>query len=211
MAALENQKWESFAGFVATSMTVAKSYVSAGYKAKDDNVANASGQKLLRNPTIRSRVEELRANHHAMVQARVAAKVEADVQTRAGRVLKLIEDLEATDQIIVARAKKYGDDPQIPGGNTGHVVAHEKVIGAKTRHEARVKVSSVDVALLRERRAILDMIAIELGQRVTKSEVTSRKSIDDMTMEELRELAGEMDQAEQKIIDERRVGGSQVQ
>ena len=209
--ALENQKWESFARFVATGMTIAKSYVSAGYSSKNDNTANASGQKLLRNRTIRSRVTELRADHHAMVQARVAAKVEADVQTRAGRVAKLIDDLDATDRIIAERAKLYGRDAEVPGGSTGHVVIDYRVVGAKTPFEAKLKVHSVDVALMRERRAILDQVAVELGQRVLKTESVKRKSIEEMTMEELRELAGEMDRAEQNILEERRVGGSQVQ
>ena len=108
----------------------------------------------------------------------------------------MIADLEATDAIIGARAVYYAQNKDVPGGSTGHVVVDEKVIGPKTEHQKLVKVHSVDVALIRARIAILEEISIQLGERVSKSEVTQRKRVREMTTGELHELLSEMTELE---------------
>jgi len=65
--------------------------------------------------------------------------------------------------------------PKSPAVSTGLVFIDLKVIGRRTRFETKLKTHSVDVALLRKRRAILDAIAVELGQYVLKTESIKAK------------------------------------
>src|SRR5277367_223370 len=187
------KRQQIFAENVAIGQDHVTAYKNAGYNVTNEKSARSAANRLLQSVAVQQILLSMRDERNERVRAEVgAAAANTEVKERAGRVIMLIADLEATDKIIAARAKMYGKQDDIPGGETGHVAIEEKVIGAKTVHEKLVRTHSVDVAVMRERRAILDAIAMEMGQRITKPGDGARKRVQDMSAEELRDLLEEL-------------------
>ena len=164
---------------------------------------------MLKNAEIADIVSKIRAQADLRTQENVAKATESTVQERTGRVLELIKDLERIDIVIKERSVAE-ENQDVPGGKTGIVVVDYKHLAGKGLPPERVKTHAVDDKIIARRQSLLEQIAVELGQRVLKTEAVKRKSIDEMTVEELRELAGEMDRAETRIQADRDNGGSQV-
>jgi len=59
VARLENVKWEAFCMNISKGENKVDAYQHAGYKTKNYNAAAASASKLLKNPKIIARIQEL--------------------------------------------------------------------------------------------------------------------------------------------------------
>lgn len=90
---LSNAKWERFCLEYAKKANATDAYKKAGYKAKNDNSANASAIRLLGNVKIQARLAEL---HDEMASEKIANA--AEVQERLTRILRL-EEME--DVVVV--------------------------------------------------------------------------------------------------------------
>lgn len=71
MKPLKNAQWEKMALAMAGGMDVGLAYEASGYKARG-NAAQVNGCRLLRNPEIQARIDELKTRHVEVVQARDA-------------------------------------------------------------------------------------------------------------------------------------------
>lgn len=72
-------KHELFARSIVTGMTLHAAYSAAGYRAKNNNAAHASGGRLLRNATVAARIEELKAE--LLPQLQEAMRLDAEFIT----------------------------------------------------------------------------------------------------------------------------------
>lgn len=113
-------------------------------------------------------------------QKRVTTIVEAyaDRALRHGiarqdvRLTKLASRYEKLEQIVEERAQ----DPEVQevaGGKTGFVVRNVKGIGKGDAYQV-VEVFEVDQGVLKEFRAIEEQVAEELGQKVSKHQLTGK-------------------------------------
>lgn len=155
---LPNSKYEQFAQRVARGESPAKAYVAVGYK---QSGAGASAARLLRAPAIVRRLRELQG-------AIADAMLDATIRQVNARVAALEARWQGLRAVVAARAK----DPAVqdaPGGRTGLVVQHLRMIG---RGESAQLVADypVDTALLAELRAHEEQAARELGQWAQKHE-----------------------------------------
>lgn len=194
MPELKKPKHESFAVlFVSSGENVdqiANAYNKAGYVTKDKHTARKSGMRLLQTEIMQNRIRELRDSINSRVEDSLPATIDESIKTRVGRIETLARDLAATEAVIAARAISE-EVVGVPGGSSGHVVTgwtvkgNIKTIDEKGRTTITpdyVKTHSVDVKLIAERRALLDQIAQELGQKMDKKQQVP------MTEDELKEL-----------------------
>lgn len=96
---LSNAKWELFCLEYAKKANATDAYKKAGYKAKNDNSANASAVRLLGNVKIQARLAEL---HEEMASEKIASA--AEVQERLTRILRL----EETEDVVVVEGIDKG-------------------------------------------------------------------------------------------------------
>ena len=108
---------------------------------------------------------------------------------RRERRVSVLNDLhQRMLQVIEERAADEGL-AAVPGGKTGLITRNLKGIG-KGEDFQIVEVFEVDTGTLREIRSTQEQVAKELGQWSEKREL-KLKRLDDMTDDELRELAGD--------------------
>jgi hypothetical protein len=160
MPVLKNIRHECFAQNVVSGQSISNAYISAGYKQAG---ASANAARLIRNPTLSSRVNEL--------QNEIAAKFSQSREERLSSLQRRIDGYDERRQGLLAvigeRAIAGWD---APGASTGLLVRELKVIGAgKSARE--VEVFRVDTGLLRELRELEKQAAIELGQWTEKRDV----------------------------------------
>lgn len=96
---LSNAKWELFCLEYAKKANATDAYKKAGYKAKNDNSANASAIRLLGNVKIQARLAEL---HEEIASEKIASA--AEVQERLTRILRL----EETEDVVVVEGIDKG-------------------------------------------------------------------------------------------------------
>ena len=83
MPSLANPRWEAFALFRAEGYSVWRSYLLAGYDVQDYHSAAAGGHKLMRNPIVCQRIEELSHKHILdanVLRTTLAAQIDAAVE-----------------------------------------------------------------------------------------------------------------------------------
>jgi Terminase small subunit len=150
MAFLLNARHESFAENIARGVSATRAYIAARYSKTG---ARQNAARLTKNVEIRARVAELRNEI-------TAGFVKLEITNRDARV-RLLQDLVHRGHLLIqARGKDMAD---VPGGETGLLVR-----SFKGKH-ADIPVYKVDTGLLREIRKILQQVAEEMGQRVTKT------------------------------------------
>lgn len=139
-----------------------------------------------RDPAFAARVAE----HRGLWRERMTGQGLADLQNRIDAYNDRWRRLR---QVIVARA----DDPElrdVPGGSTGMLVRTFKGIGGGERAEM-VEEFAVDVGLLRELRELEKQAAQDLGQWVSKGELTGKngsplfRDVRDLSDDELAAIA----------------------
>jgi hypothetical protein len=101
---------------------------------------------------------------------------------RARRIESYLADLEATSTILQERAAELA---HISGGKTGYIVRDYK------GKDVDRPVYSFDVALFRERRAIREQLAKELGQWAERTRLDATVSAVEVTRDALRKLSHE--------------------
>lgn len=167
MGALLNQKHEKFAMLVAAKgLSASQAYVKAGYSKAG---ADAGASRLLRNVSIRTRVQEL-------TQTVTGAVIEAEISKRESRLAAQDLRWRLMQELREARAKAYGQvgkngSPLIPGGHTGLMTQTFKSLGSGANHKI-VPEFEFDAALMREMRELEKQSAIECGQWAEKREFT---------------------------------------
>lgn len=90
-----NIKQEAFCMHYARTGNATESYKKAGYKVKNDNVAGASANQLLRNPKIQTRLQELAEE---LASARIANVREVQ------EVLTAILRMQTTEEVVVTES-----------------------------------------------------------------------------------------------------------
>ena len=128
---------------------------------KQVGVGPAALHRWLSHPDFQSRIEEIRKEFHTEVLSRFFARKE-------GRIDSLIKRLEEIETIWKERGDFYKERDELiesggGGGSTGHVVRTFKSIGSGPT-AFQVSEFAVDVATIREYRALEEQIARELGQ-----------------------------------------------
>jgi hypothetical protein len=98
------------------------------------------------------------------------------------RVDSYLRDFKATDIILEERGEQLKN---ISGGRTGYIVKDYK------GKNADVPVYAFDGALFRERRAIREQLAKELGQWTERTKVDATVAAVDITRDALRKLSPE--------------------
>ena len=200
MPKLINEKHERFAAYVAAgSLTLAAAYVSAGYRVKTSNAANASAGRLLRQVPIAARIAELRPQAAEVV----AAVIAKDLRTRTGRAAVLQARHDKLEQFIAERAASQPPGPvaqsedgapievAVPGWRTGLVVAKQRSLGKDLPVVVEYELDRATLS------ALLDTelrISEELGQRVDKTDLVTRYgSMRDVPLEVLKRWEAEAD------------------
>jgi hypothetical protein len=105
--ALKNEKHEKFCNFTSAGMGAADAYIAAGYVASSRDSARANGHKLLRHPTVVSRMAELQPVIDARLKEgaeKIAQVVEDEILTSMGRVISLAIRRRKMLDVIEARA-----------------------------------------------------------------------------------------------------------
>lgn len=143
----------------------------ADKRTSDDAIAEKVGisrRQLARwkaEPTFEARRKEIVEAWQRSVEDRFLA-------SKHGRIESYIADFEATETILKERGEQLWSDqeaqstPYSGGARTGYIVRDYK------GKDADVAVYAFDAALFRERRAIREQIADELGQLVKRTEHT---------------------------------------
>ncbi len=90
---LKNPKWEKFCLHFAQTGNAAESCKAAGYKCKNNKVASANANRLLKIDSIQARLAEL---HKEFSSDQIANA--AEVQQRLTRILRMEE---TEDQVVV--------------------------------------------------------------------------------------------------------------
>ena len=145
----------------------------------DEDIAakvGISSKQLVRwkkQPEFAAKVDELVAEFDRNVRLR-------GIAVRARRIESYLADFEATSTILQERAAELA---HIPGGKTGYIVRDYQ------GKDADRSVYSFDVALSRERRAIREQLAKELGQWTDKSRVDTTVTAVEVTRDALRKLS----------------------
>jgi len=165
---LDNTKHEHFAQSVATGTNATGAYTSVGYS---EAGAASSASRLLTDPNVSARIEELKTSI-------VEGVVEVDIRKRSARVQVLENNLNCMLGLIEARALEYSDDP---GGATGMLV---KDYGGKN---AEQEIWKLDEALVSQINATLKQAAIEEGQWNAKRKIAGGVDIEVARVELRRE------------------------
>lgn len=122
-------------------------------------------------PEFKTAVQKIKDRFTDLCANNGLAKKEVRVNALRQRWVN-IEDIKA----------ERGASPEmanVPGGKTGMILKLYRQIGKESK-----EIFEYDAALAKEQRLIEDQIAIELGQRVNKSEIT-HKTFEGMSDEEL--------------------------
>jgi phage terminase small subunit len=153
---LDNTRHELFAQSVATGTSATAAYTSAGYS---EEGAAASASRLLTDPKVAARVEELRTSIAEGV-------VEVDIRRRAARVEILETNLNSMFSLIEARGVEYADHP---GGATGMLVKDYR------GKNAEQEMWKFDASLVTQINATLKQAAIEEGQWSERGETARER------------------------------------
>ena len=146
---LGNAKHEQFAQSVATGTSGTEAYRSAGYSTAG---APASASRLLADPTVAARIEELKTSITEGV-------VEVDIRNRSKRVQVLQDIFNRMCNVIQARALEYSYHP---GGATG-------LLERDYRGEnAEEEIWKFDAGLMSRINSTMKQAAIEEGQWAEK-------------------------------------------
>lgn len=159
MPELADSRKETFAHLVAQGFSKTESARRAGYKA-----ANNSGSRVAQLPHVAARIEELKQADGALVCT-------SGVRSSVARVTAMEQRWVGMRTIIAERAKDP-DMQSVPGGRTGLLVKDYKSVGSGATAQI-MEIYRIDAPLLYELRAHEEAIAMELGQRVKRSESTS--------------------------------------
>jgi anti-sigma28 factor (negative regulator of flagellin synthesis) len=165
---LDNTKHEHFAQSVATGTSATGAYTSVGYS---EVGAASSASRLLTDPNVSARVEELKTSIAEGV-------VEVDIRKRSARIQVLENNLNCMLGLIEARALEYSDDP---GGATGMLV--KDYLGKNAEQE----IWKLDEALVSQINATMKQAAIEEGQWREKREMSGHVDIEVARIELRRE------------------------
>lgn len=111
------------------------------------------------DPEFRAEVERIRNEQRAAIEAE-------GIRRKINRVNSLVDDFEATQRLIQARAAAY---TYAVGGDTGLLARDVKL----TRLGDEIEVFRFDAALIAKRNELRKQIAQELGQWVEKTEATN--------------------------------------
>jgi phage terminase small subunit len=165
---LDNTKHEHFAQSVATGTSATGAYTSVGYT---EAGAASSASRLLTDPNVSARIEELKTSI-------VEGVVEVDIRKRSARVQVLENNLNWMLGLIEARALEYSDHP---GGATGMLV--KDYLGKNAEQE----IWKLDAALVSQINATLKQAAIEEGQWNAKRKIAGGVDIEVARVELRRE------------------------
>ena len=83
MPTLKNPRWELFVVNRSEGMPIGRSYMAAGFKVKDVEVAYVCGSRLLRNALVKARLRELieiRAETIIVTRETIAAEIDQAVE-----------------------------------------------------------------------------------------------------------------------------------
>jgi hypothetical protein len=130
--------------------------------AKRAEVSDRQLRTWKQHPDFRSRVEQ----HVAELEA---AMLRYEIAKRRRRVAALDDRWHRMLRVIEARAEAMADDA--PGTDTGLLVKQIKVVGTGKTQQT-IEEYAVDTGLLKELRAHEEQAAKELGQSVTRQELT---------------------------------------
>ena len=111
---------------------------------------------------------DFQARVHEHVAETERSMLRYTIAKKRNRIRAYNEDFQRTERIIAERA----EDPSmqnVPGGGTGMMVRQLKSIGFGENNQT-VEEFVTDVGLMRERRALLQQAAQELGQWTEKRE-----------------------------------------
>jgi hypothetical protein len=160
MPALKNIRHERFAQNVVSGLSLSAAYAAAGYEKAG---ASANAARLIRNPTVSWRVNELRNE--------IAAKFRQSREERLSSLQQRIDGYnERRQKLLAVIGERAMAGWNAPGASTGLLTREVKSIGAgKTFKE--IEEFRVDIPLLRELRDIEKQAAIELGQWTEKRDV----------------------------------------
>jgi len=183
MPALSNIRHEKFVQGLLTGRNQTQAYIRAGYSERG---AKQSAARLLNNPNVRSRLDELRAENLAQYLQLVITESEQRLlalQDRWDRVRKAIDARSVGDYAAMMR--------------TGIVVRKLRVIGSGANATA-VEEYEIDTTAVEALNSIEKRAAIETGQEQENIQVTGQvtsKAIalsKVMTIPELEELERKM-------------------
>jgi len=172
----------------ATESVAVKAYLEAGYEPKTHQSARQGAMRLVNDETFMSRVRELQEEIDAKVQENLPSTVDKAVKDRAGRITLLAQELAAINQIIADRAIDP-DYQDIPGGKTGRVLLGYQQKGATKHTDEKGRVTltpeyfkshAYDAKLIETKKALVDQIRDELGQKI------DRKGVVPMTVDEMK-------------------------
>lgn len=152
MPVLANPKHEQFAQHYARFGNATQAYVKAGYS---DQGAAQSAARLLKDAKVCARVEELKGEY-------AQATLELQIADRNQRVLGLQDKMSRIEKLIDARSKDK-QMAEVAGGDTGLLVAEEKIIGFGENATLTTLVR-FDAAVIKEYRETIKQAAQELGQ-----------------------------------------------
>jgi hypothetical protein len=159
MPELPDARKETFAHYVAQGFSKTEAARRAGYKG-----ANNSGSRVAQLPHVAARIEELRQADGALVCS-------SGIRSSPARVTAMEQRWVGMRTIIAERAK----DPEmqeVPGGKTGLLTVDYKLLGSGENAIIK-RIYKVDTPLLYELRAHEEAVAMELGQRIKRSESTT--------------------------------------
>lgn len=111
MPILSNPRWERFAQEVAKGISGAEAYRSAGYSA-NANAAAVAATRLLKDPNVRARVNELLAEREKTHAQASAKAVERVALTKEWVLAKLIENAE---RALQSRPVRLPSGDEVPG------------------------------------------------------------------------------------------------
>jgi phage terminase small subunit len=159
---LDNTKHELFAQSVATGTSATGAYTTVGYS---EAGAAASASRLLTDPNVSARVEELKTSI-------AEGAVEVDIRKRPARVQILQDNLNHMCSLIEARALEYSDQP---GGATGMLMKDYR------GKNAEQEIWKFDTALVSQINATMKQAAIEEGQWTEKRSLSGNVGISVIT------------------------------
>jgi hypothetical protein len=187
MPALKNIRHERFAQNVVSGLSLSTAYIAAGYK---EAGASANAARLIRNPTVSSRIDEL--------QNEIAAKFRRSREERLSSLQQRMDGYnERRQKLLAIIGERAMAGWNAPGASTGLLTREVKSIGAgKTFKE--IEEFRVDIPLLRELRELEKQAAIELGQWTEKRDVKMDANVHaeakvlaaTFTLEELERMMG---------------------
>lgn len=83
---LKNERHETFAQLVSTSMELAKAYRAAGYTTKNPRVAASNGVRLSKEPSVAKRLEFLRPKVDEVLERWMSQPIVSAISDRVERI-----------------------------------------------------------------------------------------------------------------------------